>query len=796
MASKSLGTLTIDLVAEIAGFVSGMDKAEREAAKRAEKITKAVKGIAGAFGTAVGSAATAGIAIAKATANAAQEIEKFSNVAGSTPEQFQRWAEGAKVAGISQEKLSDQLKDFNEKVGEFQQTGGGGMKDFFDNIAPKIGITAEAFRGLSGTEGLQLYYNSLEKAGLNQQQMSFYMESMASDLTALIPLLSNNGAALNYLADSAAEAGLIMDQDMLRSARELEASLKILEDNAAGLRNEIGAALIPQLVNVSGAISEVATDAQYGATVTEFMADSISVLAQVAIGAVGGIHTLKEAVVGYAKVAAAAWQGADWYNFNPVGGAILVAQNWDSVKEAAASAGDEIGKTAEAYGAMINNVRNGSSAASERVKEMAAAMEAARKPIERGLGIDGTDPKAEKAAKEAERARKKAAADAKREAEKLQREQERAAEEMARAQQQNIDSIAQLEEQLKQAGMGAEELARRQAELQANEYATPEQIERLKELASELYEVQKAQEVDQSFNFGIGEFDPLKGLADEYESKKEMLDEWLEYEKISQEEHQQYLAKLREEYADLEREERERKWEEESELNEFMLDAVDNFSQAATDAITGLIDGSMTAQEAMASLGQSILSHAVNALAQVGAEILANTIKDTIFTQTKQANDAVQTASELSQIATIQAASTAATTASVATQTAAATATAVAWTPAAIVSSIGSFGAAAAVGLAAVVAAMAGFREGGYTGGGGEGDIAGVVHGQEFVLNAATTRRIGVSNLERLNSGGTLATAGGSVVQNIQVAGSMDNKTATQLANRTSKQQRRASRLF
>ena len=34
-------------------------------------------------------------------------------------------------------------------------------EDFFENIAPKVGVTAEMFRNLSGPEALQLYYNSI-----------------------------------------------------------------------------------------------------------------------------------------------------------------------------------------------------------------------------------------------------------------------------------------------------------------------------------------------------------------------------------------------------------------------------------------------------------------------------------------------------------------------------------------------------------------------------------------------------------------------------------------------------------
>lgn len=76
--------------------------------------------------------------------------------------------------------------------------------------------------------------------------------------------------------------------------------------------------------------------------------------------------------------------------------------------------------------------------------------------------------------------------------------------------------------------------------------------------------------------------------------------------------------------------------------------------------------------------------------------------------------------------------------------------------PGAVLTSISSYGAAAVIGLAAVVAAMAafgGFAEGGYTGSLATNKVAGVVHGQEFVFDAPAVQRIGVSNLEAIRSG-------------------------------------------
>ena len=51
---------------------------------------------------------------------------------------------------------------------------------------------------------------------------------------------------------------------------------------------------------------------------------------------------------------------------------------------------------------------------------------------------------------------------------------------------------------------------------------------------------------------------------------------------------------------------------------------------------------------------------------------------------------------------------------------------------------------------------MTGFKSGGYTGNIGLNQEAGVVHGQEYVLNAEATKRVGINTLNAINNGGTI----------------------------------------
>lgn len=160
----------------------------------------------------------------------AAEIGKLADVAGTGVVEFQRFAVGAKTVGFEMDKTADIIKDMNDRIGDFVSTGGGPMKDFFENIAPAVGVTADQFMRLSGPQALQLYVSSLEKANLSQAEMTFYMEALASDSTALLPLLRNNGTEMRKLGDEAQRSGRILDQDAVDAARDLEKEAGDLAD--------------------------------------------------------------------------------------------------------------------------------------------------------------------------------------------------------------------------------------------------------------------------------------------------------------------------------------------------------------------------------------------------------------------------------------------------------------------------------------------------------------------------------------------------------------------------------------
>ena len=205
-----------------------------------------------------------------------------------------------------------------------------------------------------------------------------------------------------------------------------------------------------------------------------------------------------------------------------------------------------------------------------------------------------------------------------------------------------------------------------------------------------------------------------------------------------------------------------------STTNQLMADAVDSLQSGATNAITGLINGTQSLQESFANIGTTILNSVVGSLVQMGIEWA----KSQLMGQ-------------------------AAATASLASTMAQATVAASAWAPAAMSASIATMGSAAAVGqtayagslLAAKGMAVAGAREHGgpvsansmyRVGEGGKPEIYQASNGSQYMIPGDNGRVI--SNRD-MGGGGS---DGGSFVQHItfeiNTTGGIDDATMAKMS--------------
>ncbi|EHU3334853.1 transglycosylase SLT domain-containing protein [Acinetobacter baumannii] len=249
MATNSLGRLTLDLVVQTASFSEPLSRAERQARTSSQGIANSLN--IAAIAVSALSGAVAGLSVAQLVNFSDQviqtgnDIQKFSKLANASVREFQYYAKGAETAGISLESFADKMKDMQDRIGDFQQTGGGPLADFFTNIAPKVGVTIQQFQKLSGPEALQLFYNSLEKAGASTNDMKFYMEAIISDSSLLIPLLENGGEGFKKWGDAAEKAGAIMTDELVANLSEAKKQLMLMDLQWQGLENRLINNVVP-----------------------------------------------------------------------------------------------------------------------------------------------------------------------------------------------------------------------------------------------------------------------------------------------------------------------------------------------------------------------------------------------------------------------------------------------------------------------------------------------------------------------------------------------------------------------
>lgn len=280
-----------ELIVEIGADPAQLDQALATSKTKLKRFSASARTATNNVGKLGAASAVAGAAIlakmVASSAQAAKEIKNLSRVAGVAPEKFQKMAFAASRYGVQQDDLASMLKDFQDRVGEFLQTGGGPMQDFFKHIAPQIGVTAQQFRGLSGPQAMQLYVSTLQKANLSQSEMTFYMEAMASESTRLIPLMKDSGAKLKELSEQAENAGLALSSIEVQSLNQVNKSIETATAAFTAFTRHLSASLGPTIQAVvkwlgkatdeAGGLGEVGKDVgQWLSKAFLFVADVVA----------------------------------------------------------------------------------------------------------------------------------------------------------------------------------------------------------------------------------------------------------------------------------------------------------------------------------------------------------------------------------------------------------------------------------------------------------------------------------------------------------------------------------------
>lgn len=256
----SLGELSVDLIADNSGFKKSLDSAEKRTKSFGKSVKSSLSGIGkdiAKLGKGVGIVAGIGVAgvaaftaIAKSAADAGQQINTASKAFNVGVVPLQKWAIAGKTVGFEMQDIGNVFKDVSDRIGDFLTSGGGPMQQFFTKIAPKVGVTAEQFKNLSGPQALEKFVSVGQAAGMSTQQLAHMMETLSGNSSRLLPLLVNNAEGFKKIAKQAEDLGLIISGPGVKALATMNTKMQLLGKVFTSFKNQAIAGLAPMILNI------------------------------------------------------------------------------------------------------------------------------------------------------------------------------------------------------------------------------------------------------------------------------------------------------------------------------------------------------------------------------------------------------------------------------------------------------------------------------------------------------------------------------------------------------------------
>ncbi|MES2625884.1 MAG: phage tail tape measure protein [Pseudomonadota bacterium] len=267
----SLGTLTVDLVAKIGGFVDGLSKAERQSKKFKDNVDRNIKAVGTAFTAVAIGVGVATAALVKSSIDNADALLEQSQAYGVNIELLSSYIQGAEKAGVSSTELAtglgklsraiDDDSDALKRLSISTKNSNGSLRDSSDVLED----IADRFASMpDGVQKTALAIDLLGKSGAK-----------------LIPFLNDGAAGLQKMEDNARRTGNVISLETAQAADQFNDNLTTMKQIITGVGNELAVELLPSLVELTDIVND--EDFQNGIKgFVGFVADGVVVAGKLA----------------------------------------------------------------------------------------------------------------------------------------------------------------------------------------------------------------------------------------------------------------------------------------------------------------------------------------------------------------------------------------------------------------------------------------------------------------------------------------------------------------------------------
>lgn len=125
-------------------------------------------------------------------------------------------------AGVGADQASEMILGFEKSVNMAVTAGKGPLAKTLKAMEGQVKLVASEFVGLSGKEGMQLFIQKMEEAGLAEQQQKAYLEQVASGASKLYDMLKDNAKGYDELTAARERAQKAFGVDIIDQQKLLE----------------------------------------------------------------------------------------------------------------------------------------------------------------------------------------------------------------------------------------------------------------------------------------------------------------------------------------------------------------------------------------------------------------------------------------------------------------------------------------------------------------------------------------------------------------------------------------------
>ncbi|MGM0912762.1 MAG: hypothetical protein ACQEWZ_00220 [Pseudomonadota bacterium] len=199
---------------------------------------------------ATGAAAAGIFGLTNSTASLGDEVAKIGDKIGIALGPFQELRYAAERSGVSTQKFDSSLERFVKRLGEARQGSGAAAKAY-----EQLGINADQLAQLTPDAALGVVADRLAQVESHTDKVALAGQFFGREGVAMVNMLKDGSSGLEALRKDARATGYVLSDEAARDAEVFKDAMLDAELGMAGMKNTIGAELMPAITDLMGELS-------------------------------------------------------------------------------------------------------------------------------------------------------------------------------------------------------------------------------------------------------------------------------------------------------------------------------------------------------------------------------------------------------------------------------------------------------------------------------------------------------------------------------------------------------------